>query len=110
MLTEHPLSNSMSHEFYQVMVGSPAMTIHGWKQLAEWSLDYSCLSPEQKIEAHEIFAKDWEEFCEWIVTTYGEIADSLDENGKPTPDVMVEKNGELILDKDGKPLFAAEKA
>jgi len=77
-------SNSMSHEFYQVMVGSPAMTVHSWKQLALWSLEYSCLKKHEIDEAIKIFKDEWEIFCEWVVDEYKGIADKLDENGKPT--------------------------
>ncbi|KAF2198465.1 cat eye syndrome critical region protein 1 [Delitschia confertaspora ATCC 74209] len=76
-------SNSMSHEFYQVMVGSPAMTIHGWKQLALWSLKYSCLSKQEKTRAESIFMKEWEGFCAEVVTIYQDFADKLDDSGQP---------------------------
>jgi adenosine deaminase CECR1 len=68
----------MSHEFYQVMVGSPAMSIHGWKQLAQWSIQYSCLSEKQKARANQIFNKEWEDFCTWVVKTFKEEADKLE--------------------------------
>lgn len=50
------------------------MSIHGWKQLAEWSIEHSCLSRDQKVEAKTIFAQDWEIFCKWIVDTYSDFA------------------------------------
>ncbi|PSN58687.1 cat eye syndrome critical region protein 1 [Corynespora cassiicola Philippines] len=64
-------SNSMSHEFYQVLVGDPLMSIHGWKQLSRWSLEYSCLSPEDKNSGLKIHSKSWEEFCRRVVEIYG---------------------------------------
>ncbi|KAK4546970.1 hypothetical protein LTR36_001702 [Oleoguttula mirabilis] len=70
-------SSSLSHEFYQVMVGDTRMTIHGWKQLAEWSLEHSCLTEAELKQAMEIFGRDWEVFCQWVVETYGEYADGL---------------------------------
>ena len=63
-------SSSLSHEFYQVMVGDPRMTIHGWKQLAEWSIEHSCLDERQIRQAKEIHARDWEQFCKSIVEKY----------------------------------------
>jgi adenosine deaminase CECR1 len=63
----------MSHEFYQIMVGAPSITIHSWKQLALWSIEYSCLLEEQKEKAEKIFLKSWKEFCELIVTLYGKL-------------------------------------
>ncbi|TID18748.1 Septum-promoting GTP-binding protein 1 [Venturia nashicola] len=71
-------SNSVSHEFYQVMVGSPAMNIHGWRQLAEWSIKHSMLSAEEKLQAYGIFKMEWETFCKWIIKEYGAFAETLD--------------------------------
>ena len=39
--------SSLSHDFYQVMIGSESMSLPGWKQLAKWSLDHSCMDSEQ---------------------------------------------------------------
>ncbi|KAH8722421.1 hypothetical protein GQ44DRAFT_807618 [Phaeosphaeriaceae sp. PMI808] len=74
-------SNSMSHEFYQIMVGAPTMSLYSWKQLARWSIDYSCLSSTQQAKGHEILAQDWEQFCECIVKDYGDLlsGDDIDE-------------------------------
>ncbi|KAI4950604.1 hypothetical protein J4E91_004489 [Alternaria rosae] len=66
-------SNSMSHEFYQIMVGDPTMSLYSWKQLAKWSLDYSCLSVTEKREGHEILNKSWREFCRAVVRDYGPL-------------------------------------
>jgi adenosine deaminase CECR1 len=63
----------MSHEFYQIMVGAPSITIHSWKQLALWSLEYSCLSEPEKERGKTIFLKSWKEFCEFIVAEYGKL-------------------------------------
>lgn len=68
-------SNSMSHEFYQIIVGSPTMSVHSWKQLALWSLEYSCLEDDEKITAEGYFRKAWEEFCDWVVDEYGDLFD-----------------------------------
>ncbi|KAI7279403.1 Metallo-dependent hydrolase [Hortaea werneckii] len=70
-------SLSLSFEFYQVMVGDTRMSVHGWKQLAQWSIQHSCLSEEEGKRAMEIFQRDWRDFCEWVVATYGEYADGL---------------------------------
>jgi adenosine deaminase CECR1 len=63
----------MSHEFYQIMVGSPTISIHSWKQLALWSLEYSCLSDEEKQRGEQIFMKAWEAFCGYVVKEYGTL-------------------------------------
>lgn len=74
-------SNSMSHEFYQIMVGAPTMSLYSWKQLARWSIDYSCLSNTQQARAHEIFDKNWVEFCGDVVKQYDDLMnnDEIDE-------------------------------
>ncbi|KAF1815202.1 Metallo-dependent hydrolase, partial [Eremomyces bilateralis CBS 781.70] len=63
-------SSSVSDEFYQVMVGSTTMNLHGWRQLAEWSITHSCLSDGEKTKAFEIFWADWERYCDWVIETY----------------------------------------
>ncbi|KAK5745683.1 hypothetical protein LTR17_001182 [Elasticomyces elasticus] len=70
-------SSSLSYEFYQAMVGDTRMTIHGWKQLAEWSIEHSCLSDAEKKQGKVILQKDWENFCQGVVDDYGEYADGL---------------------------------
>ncbi|KAH7038925.1 cat eye syndrome critical region protein 1 [Macrophomina phaseolina] len=68
----------MNHEFYQVMVGTPTMSIHGWRQLAKWSIEHSCLKHEEIEDGLRFFGERWESFCEWVVTEYGDYARSLD--------------------------------
>lgn len=63
----------MSHEFYQIMVGAPTMSLYSWKQLAQWSIDYSCLSEDEKTRAHEIFKQSWRQFCKFIVEECGDM-------------------------------------
>lgn len=65
------------------MVGDPRMTIHGWKQLAQWSLEHSCLTKDEISLAKAIHAKAFETFCQWIVDNYGKIADDLAETWLP---------------------------
>lgn len=60
------------------MVGSPTMSIHGWRQLVEWSIQYSCLDKKDQVRAQDILKREWEIFCKWIVDEYGAYADSLD--------------------------------
>jgi adenosine deaminase CECR1 len=65
----------MAHEFYQIMVGAPSISLYSWKQLARWSIDYSCLDPEDQLKAHRILARDWKTFYEYIIETYSPIMD-----------------------------------
>ena len=58
------------------------MNLHGWRQLAEWSLEHSELSESEKDVARAIFKRKWEQFCEDVIKTYGPHADTL-----PVPDI-----------------------
>lgn len=60
----------MPHEFYQIMVGAPTITLYSWKQLARWSIEYSCLSLEEKAEGLDLLAKSWDEFCDTVIKRY----------------------------------------
>jgi adenosine deaminase CECR1 len=50
------------------------MSVHSWKQLAEWSIEYSCLNDTEKAAAMEIFKEEWEEFCNEVVKKYSTVA------------------------------------
>lgn len=64
----------MSHDWYQVLVGDGEMDLRGWRQLAEWSLEYSCMTAGEREEALRVFGQEWEKFCGWVVETYGKEA------------------------------------
>lgn len=53
------------------------MSLHGWKQLAEWSIEHSCLTPEEREKGLLILRREWEKFCNYIVEELGGA-----ENGK----------------------------
>ena len=75
----------MSHEFYQVMVGAPSMSLYSWKQLARWSIDYSCLTPKEQAEGHKHLNQSWKEFCKVVVDTYGHLI-RVNEHGQDEVD------------------------
>ena len=54
------------------MIGSEDMSLLGWKQLAKWSLQHSCMDDAQKKEVTEIWQQKWDEYCRWIVDTYSD--------------------------------------
>ena len=62
--------SSLSHDFYQVMVGKADMGLAGWKQLVLWSLEHSCMDDAEKASAAESWEAAWEEFLHWVVKTY----------------------------------------
>ncbi|KAG4428746.1 hypothetical protein IFR05_015771 [Cadophora sp. M221] len=73
--------SSLSHDFYQVMIGSESMSLQGWKQLAKWSLEHSCMDPEQLKAVTAEWTRKWDEFCQWIIDEYSPMT----QNWKPKP-------------------------
>lgn len=63
--------STLSHEFYQVMIGKSDMTLYGWRQLIEWSLEYSCMSEDEREEVYSHWSTKWQEFLEWVREEYG---------------------------------------
>lgn len=57
------------------MVGAPTMSLYSWKQLARWSIDYSCLSPQQQVQAHEYLDSARADFCKTVVDRYEYLMD-----------------------------------
>lgn len=49
------------------------MTLYSWKQLARWSIEYSCLSPDEKTEGQRLLDKSWIEFCDNVIKRYGNL-------------------------------------
>jgi adenosine deaminase CECR1 len=93
----------MPHEFYQVIVGAPTMTLYSWKQLARWSIEYSYLSAEQQEQAYTILDKSWNEFCAKVVEVYGTLMDKgvlNEEKAKAAYEKMLSAN-EMDTDADG---------
>lgn len=52
------------------MIGSEAMTLLGWKQLAKWSLEHSCMTPDEMAAVTTEWQSRWNAFCQWIVDEY----------------------------------------
>ncbi|KAK3945520.1 hypothetical protein QBC46DRAFT_403195 [Diplogelasinospora grovesii] len=64
----------LSHDFYQVFAGKNDMTLHGWRQLIEWSIEHSCMQDGENGEKERVKAawgEMWDRFCIWIIETYG---------------------------------------
>jgi adenosine deaminase CECR1 len=49
------------------MVGAPTMSLYSWKQLARWSIDYSCLFDAEQKDGHVILEQGWKEFSALVV-------------------------------------------
>jgi adenosine deaminase CECR1 len=51
------------------------MTLHGWKQLALWSIEHSCMDAEEQARVLTRWKQLWHEFCLWIIQEYSYILD-----------------------------------
>jgi len=61
---------TLSHDFYQVLMGSNVMSLTGWRVLVEWSIEYSCMDDAEKTVAMQSFQTAWESFCQDVISTY----------------------------------------
>lgn len=84
----------MNHEFYQIMVGAPSMSLYSWKQLARWSLEYSCLLPNEIEKGLQILDAEWHDFCQLIV----DVCDN-EETGVMTGDEIDRSKAECFYAK-----------
>lgn len=66
-------SSTLSHDFYQAMIGKPDMTLWGWKQLIEWSLEHSCMSPTEHQDVRRAWEARWEKFLDEAIEEFGEF-------------------------------------
>ncbi|KAK3950508.1 hypothetical protein QBC32DRAFT_13451 [Pseudoneurospora amorphoporcata] len=53
----------LSHDFYQITVGKADMTLHGLRQLIEWSIDHAMMNDEERNETRKTWEKLWKKFC-----------------------------------------------
>lgn len=55
-------NSTLSHDFYEVMMGNNKINLYGWKQLARWSIEHSCLSLDERRRALTEWEKRWQDF------------------------------------------------
>jgi adenosine deaminase CECR1 len=58
------------------MIGKSDMTLHGWRQLIEWSLQHSCMSEEELRGVWAKWTELWEKFLDWVIATHGAVEDN----------------------------------
>lgn len=68
--TDVDCRSELSHDFYQVFAGKTDMTLYGWKQLALWSIEHSCMDAKEQEEVMRHWKRLWDEFCLWIIQEY----------------------------------------
>ncbi|KAL2186916.1 Metallo-dependent hydrolase [Thermothelomyces heterothallicus CBS 203.75] len=54
--------STLAHEFYQIMAGKRNMTLIGFRQLAVWSLEFSCMTPAELKAVFDDWEKMWSYF------------------------------------------------
>ncbi|KAF7561568.1 hypothetical protein G7046_g2566 [Stylonectria norvegica] len=64
--------SSLSHDFYQVIIGKADMGLYGWKQLVLWSLEHACLDEREMAKILGEWERQWEQFVDWVISTYGD--------------------------------------
>lgn len=47
------------------------MSLYGWKQLIEWSLQHSCVSKEEYDLIHGEWVKKWDKFLDEVIAEFG---------------------------------------
>jgi adenosine deaminase CECR1 len=72
--------SKLSHDFYQVFAGKTDMTLYGWKQLAVWSIEHSCMDAEEKKAVMTHWKELWNDFCLEIIKDHSHLV-----NGEPEP-------------------------
>lgn len=55
------IRSTLSHDFYEVMVGNQNMNLYGWHQLALWSIDHACLSQVERERILVEWERRWKE-------------------------------------------------
>ncbi|KAL2272405.1 hypothetical protein FJTKL_06743 [Diaporthe vaccinii] len=64
------LNSTLSHDFYQAMVGGPDMTLFGWKQLIEWSIEHACMSSAEQQDVRLMWKVRWERFLDAVIKDF----------------------------------------
>ncbi|PFH61293.1 hypothetical protein XA68_17710 [Ophiocordyceps unilateralis] len=70
--------STLSHDFYQVMVGRADLDLFGWKQLVLWSIQHACLDGSERERILRRWEAQWDEFLDWLVVRYGHWAPDHD--------------------------------
>ncbi|GJN73695.1 hypothetical protein PLICBS_007778 [Purpureocillium lilacinum] len=80
--------SSLSHDFYQVMVGKADMDLFGWKQLILWSLEHACLGDAERRRVLHAWEAQWDEYLRWLVDAHGDVLDDeVDDDDDDDDDV-----------------------
>ncbi|KAK9781465.1 putative Adenosine deaminase domain-containing protein [Seiridium cardinale] len=76
--------STLSHDFYEVMVGSKAMNLHGWRQLIEWSISHASLDSHEREKLRNTWEPLWNAFIDWVNEQFKDVQLIVDRPTKPT--------------------------
>ena len=64
--------STLSHDFYQYLVGRRAgtkkTTLRQCRQLVEWSIEYACMERAERERVLVEWELRWEEFLRWLLS------------------------------------------
>lgn len=83
-------NNGLTHEYHQILLASENFGLEGLGTVAQNSIRWSAMQDEPdsewrrgldqmcgsgvKIERHALWQQEWEAWCKWVVTQFGEAA------------------------------------
>ncbi|CRJ90695.1 hypothetical protein BN1723_008464 [Verticillium longisporum] len=65
--------STLSHDFYQFMVGRQDTTLFGWKQLIQWSIKHACMEDKQRNKVTAVWEGLWETFLDKVIEQYSDL-------------------------------------
>lgn len=74
------------------MIGKADMTLHGWRQLIEWSFQHACMEDTLRREAETQWLLLWDEFLDAVIEKYEDVLSWVPE--LPTPQQHSEREWE----------------
>ncbi|KAI1484843.1 hypothetical protein F5X96DRAFT_675234 [Biscogniauxia mediterranea] len=63
--------STLSHDFFEVMVGHDEMNIYGWEQLARWSIEHASLEHDERERMLLEWHLRWKEFIKAVKDSHG---------------------------------------
>ncbi|KAM4063175.1 adenosine/AMP deaminase domain-containing protein [Hirsutella rhossiliensis] len=94
--------STLSHDFYQVMVGKADMDLYGWKQLVLWSMEHACLDEAERGAMLREWERQWDEFLEWMLGRYGDCEGDVEAGDEGEWEEKDEKKREFRIELGGR--------
>ncbi|KAK0628280.1 hypothetical protein B0T17DRAFT_504973 [Bombardia bombarda] len=55
------------------MIGKADMTVHGWRQLIEWSLEHACMDEAERVKIFTSWERRWKGWLKWVIEDYSHV-------------------------------------